>query len=140
MKSQTPINGERIRKITGSFSWLDHRLMTHGFLDTMQPYEMLLYFFLVLVGDRNGLSFYSYDKICTLLKMDLDIFIKSRDGLVAQSLIAYQDGRFQVLQLPAKPVGRSPPERRSPWPRSHHPQALGEILQQVFSQPDQAGM
>ena len=28
-----------------------------------------LYFFLVLVSDRNGLSFYSYDAICSLLQM-----------------------------------------------------------------------
>lgn len=140
MISRTPINGHRIRKITGSFSWLDHRLITQGFLSTMQPYEMLLYFFLVLVGDRNGISFYRFDRICTLLKMDLDVFIKSRNGLVSKSLIAYQDGRFQVLQLPERPVVRSPPKKRSPWPRNQQTQALGEILQQISSRPDQAGM
>jgi hypothetical protein len=32
----------------------------------------LLYTFLVLVADRNGLSYYSFDKICALLQLSLD--------------------------------------------------------------------
>jgi hypothetical protein len=56
MKSKSPILPERIRRISGSFSWLDHRLLHSGFLRLMQPEEMLLYFFLVLVGDKNGVK------------------------------------------------------------------------------------
>jgi hypothetical protein len=47
MISKAPINPSRIRKITGSFSWLDHRLLHEGYLTAMEPAEMLLYFFLV---------------------------------------------------------------------------------------------
>lgn len=104
MISRAPIDRHRIRRITGSFSWLDHRLLSGGFLADMTPAEMLLYFFLVLVGDKNGISFYGYEKICTLLKMDLDRLLWARDRLVDKSLIACQSGRYQVLQLPERPL------------------------------------
>jgi len=102
MISRAPIVPDRIRCITGSFSWLDHRLISGGFLAAMSQVEILLYFFLVLVGDKNGVSFYSYDKICALLKMDVDSFILARNGLIDRSLLACDSGRFQVLQLPQK--------------------------------------
>jgi len=111
VKSKSPIIPERVRHITGSFSWLDHRLLSRGFLHLMQPNDMLLYFFLVLVGDRNGISFYSYERICAILKLTLDQFISARNRLVYMSLIAVHDGRYQVLQLPEEPrcweLGRS---------------------------------
>jgi len=103
MISKAPINPSRVRKITGSFSWLDHRLLHEGFLAAMEPAEMLLYFFLVLVGDRNGISFYSYDKICALLKIDVERLLAARARLLDKSLVAFEDGRYQVLQLPARP-------------------------------------
>lgn len=102
MISKQPINRDRIRKISGYFSWIDHRILSNGFLTSMSRDEILLYFFLVLVGDKNGISFYSYDKICNLLKIELDEYIQARDFLIKRSLIAYDNGRFQVLELPAK--------------------------------------
>ena len=102
MISRNPINANRIRRITGSFSWIDHRLLSDGFLSVMAGEEILLYFFLTLVGDKNGVSFYSYDKICQLLKMDVDRFVQARNQLIDKALIACDTGRFQVLQLPNK--------------------------------------
>jgi hypothetical protein len=70
----------------------------------LQQKEILLYLFLVLASDRHGLSFYSYDKICTLLQMDLDQYISARNGLIDKDLIAFDGTVFQVLELPATPV------------------------------------
>ena len=103
MKNKSPIFPHRVRRISGSFSWLDHQLLHRGFLKRMEPDDMLLYFFLVLVGDKNGVSFYSYDRILDILKMTLDQFITARNRLVNMSLIAIQDYRYQVLELPAEP-------------------------------------
>lgn len=64
------INHKRLRKITNSFSWIDHRTITGGFLDNLSTVEILLYFFLVAVCDRHGVSFYHDDRICRLLKID----------------------------------------------------------------------
>lgn len=102
MISRRPIDPHRVRRITGSFSWLDHRLISDGHLLAMPPEEMLLYFFLVLVGDKNGVSFYSYDTICAIVKFDATDFIRARDSLIKKSLIACDNGRFQVLQLPSR--------------------------------------
>ncbi len=33
------------------------------------------YIFLVLVADRQGMSYYSYDKICSLICVSLDEYI-----------------------------------------------------------------
>lgn len=115
MISRTPIDPYRIRKITGSFSWLDHRLLHDGYLAAMRADEMLLYFFLVLVGDCNGISFYSYDKICVILKLDLEQFMAARDSLIKKSLLACDGLRFQVLQLPRKPSGFA--QKASPSPK-----------------------
>ena len=92
---------ERIRRINGGFSFIPHRFLTGGFLAALDPGQLLLYFFLVLAADRNGLSFYSYDAICNLLQMQLDQYIQARHGLIKNDLIAFDGTIFQVLELPA---------------------------------------
>ena len=131
MRNSTPLDAGRVRKITGSFSWLDHRLLTHGFVASMTRDELLLYFFLVLVGDRAGVSFYSYDKICTLLKIDVDTLLEARTGLIAKALLAFDGTRYQVLQLPARParVSRADGEPG----RSREFRALAEIFKQMHT-------
>ncbi len=54
---------ERIRKIEGFFSWMDHRFITGGFLLDPSTLGIHLYPFLVGVSDRNGISFYHIDRI-----------------------------------------------------------------------------
>jgi len=95
---------ERIRKIESSFSWIDHRFITAGFLSDLTTLEILLYLFLVAVSDRNGLSFYHDDRIVSLLKIDLVSLGKAREGLVQRSLLAYEAPLYQVLSLPPEPV------------------------------------
>jgi hypothetical protein len=95
---------DRVRKIEGSFSWIDHRFVTEGFLHDLSMIEILLYLFLVAVSDRNGLSFYHDDRIASLLKIDLPALGRARDGLVRRSLVAYDSPLYQVLSLPSKPV------------------------------------
>ena len=95
---------DRIRRIHGGFSFVPHRFLSQGFLSSLQQKQILLYLFLVLASDRHGLSFYSYDKICTLLQMDLDQYISARNGLIDKDLIAFDGTVFQVLELPVTPV------------------------------------
>ena len=95
---------ERIRQIRGGFSFIPHRFLTAGFVAALGHNELLVYFFLVLVSDRQGLSFYSYDAICSLLELPLDEYIQARDGLINRDLIAFDGTLFQVLELPAAAV------------------------------------
>jgi hypothetical protein len=96
------LNPDRIRRIDGGFSFIPHRFVCDGFLACLHQKELLLYLFLVIVSDRHGLSFYSYDAICSLLQLDLDQYINARDGLMDKDLIAFDGTVFQVLDLPAK--------------------------------------
>jgi len=103
MQAPQPLDPQRVRKIQGSFSWIDHRFITGGFLEPLTPLEILFYFFLVAVGDRQGLSFYHDDRLGRLLKIDLAALGKARRGLIEQSLLAYDPPLYQVLALPPQP-------------------------------------
>lgn len=94
----------RVRRIQGGFSFIPHRFLTDGFLASLDQAEILLYLFLVLASDRNGLSFYSYDAICNLLQITVDDYVEARDGLINKDLIAFDGTLFQVLDLPEKPI------------------------------------
>lgn len=126
MITKAPINPQRIRKINGSFSWIEHRFISEGFLAAMSHEEIVLYFFLVLVGDKNGISFYSYQRICQLLQLETASYVRARNQLMLKSLIACENGRFQVLALPEK----SSPKPTVPQsqPRSHNFKSLAEVF------------
>jgi len=97
------LNNNRIRRISGSFGFIPHRFLTDGFLIALDQHQLLLYFFLVLVADRYGLSYYGYDSICTALGLSLEQYIDARDSLIEKDLIAFDGTLFQLLQLPLKP-------------------------------------
>ena len=102
------LNTERVRRINGGFSFIPHRFVTDGFVSSLNRQQLLLYLFFVLVSDRYGLSFYSYDSICSLLQMRIDEYIQARDNLVQKDLIAFDGTLFQVLELPPRPRIDSP--------------------------------
>lgn len=99
-KRAEPIDHKRIRKITGSFSWIDHRFVTGGWIDLLSMNEILFYLWLVAVGDRNGVSFYSDEKTAARIKMSVDFICESRNGLIQKGLIVFKSGITQVLALP----------------------------------------
>ena len=81
------LDASRIRHIDGGFSFIPHRFLTDGFLTSLQQPELLLYVFLVLAADRYGLSYYSYNRICSLLQLSTEQYITARDGFICQKLI-----------------------------------------------------
>jgi hypothetical protein len=107
MIERTPLRPERVRRIDGSFAFIEHRFLRDGFFESLTHREFLLYMFLVLVADRMGLSYYSYDKICTLLRVTLDEYILARDRLIKKDLIGFDGHLYQVLSLPQRPVGEA---------------------------------
>ena len=71
---RTPIVPQRVRSIGGqSFAFLPHRFLREGFFASLAPDQQRLYLLLVLAADRNGLSFYHYDSICSLLEIPLEV-------------------------------------------------------------------
>ena len=116
----------RLRHIDGGFSFIPHRFLTDGFLASLTQTELLLYLFLVLVSDRYGLSFYSYDSICSLLQLSADDYMEARDGLMEKDLIAFDGTLFQVLDLPQRPRQTGALERRRSQIATLIRQSLGE--------------
>ena len=103
MHKPDAIVAERIRNIRHcTFGWVDHNFLHHGHLNRSSPPELLLYYFLLTVADRNGVSFYDYERICQFLKLGLNDYLEARNRLCERSLIAFHEGVFQVLSLPAR--------------------------------------
>ena len=128
MITKAPLDQDRVRRIAGSFAFIEHRFLRHGFFGVLTHHELLLYFFLVLVADRNGLSYYSYDKICILSKVILDDYIIARDGLIEKDLIAFNGYLFQVLSLPKQPPKDLAPLRSSDDMQAHDPATIEQII------------
>jgi len=95
---------DRIRRINGSFAFIEHRFLRDGFFESLTPNELLLYLFLTLVANKDGISWYPYDKICGILKWILDEYLDARNGLICKNLIAFDGHVFQVLDLPDQPL------------------------------------
>lgn len=128
MITKAPLDPDRVRKTAGSFAFIEHRFLRHGFFSVLTHHELLLYVFLVLVADRNGLSYYSYDKICTLLRITLDDYIISRDGLIEKDLIAFNGHLFQVLSLPNRPLQDLAPLKSNDDMQARDPATIHQII------------
>ncbi len=99
MIHKKPILSQRIRKIQGSFAWIPHSFLRDGFWSSLNHHELQLYLFLVLAADRLGISYYSFDKICSLVGVNTDEYILARNELIDKDLIAFDGHLFQVLSL-----------------------------------------
>lgn len=129
MIERQPLVPGRVRKIAGSFAFIEHRFLRDGFWQSLSPHELTLYLFLVLVADRRGLSFYGFDKICSILGTSLDHFIAARDQLIEKDLIAFDGLMFQVLSLPERlMVKPAAPLRPGPAMNENDPAAIHRLI------------
>lgn len=100
-KSQGLISPDRVRKLPAHYSWIDHRLVHEKYLKSLSCEGAALYLFLLCVGDREGLSYYSDKGI--MQKIRLNDIESAREELIARDLVAYNTPFYQVLSLP-KPI------------------------------------
>jgi hypothetical protein len=133
MIEKKPLDPERVRKIAGSFAFIQHRFLRDGFWASLDHHQLLLYLFLIIVADRNGLSYYSYDKICTLLRISVDEYIVARNALIDNDLIAFDGHLFQVLSLPDQPVVpcRAALKDQTDM-QKHDPATIHQLIEQCF--------
>lgn len=126
---RAPILAARLRSIGGqSFAFVPHRFLREGFFASLAPDELRLYILLVLAADRNGLSFYHYDSICSLLELPLESYLRARNALIDKDLIAFDGTRFQVLSLPDKPRFESPPPLSRDNCEDHDPATIRALV------------
>jgi hypothetical protein len=133
MIEKTPLCTQRLRKITGSFAFIEHRFLRDGFFESLTHHELLLYLFLVLVSDRKGLSYYSYDKICTLLRLSVDEYLWARNALIHKDLIAFDGALYQVLSLPQSPHAQRASSLKTPEDMAERdPATIRQIVQHAL--------
>jgi hypothetical protein len=118
-----------VRVVPRSFSWLDHQLLSAGYLERLSAREQLLYFFLVLVGDAQGISYYSLSTISRHLKIAPERIKEARTALTEQSLIAFEEPLYQVLALPEAEKKESSETRSI---RGGEPRPISETLKDIL--------
>jgi hypothetical protein len=107
--NRQPIRPDRVRRIQRGFSAIPNRFLHGGFFASLTHVERSLYFFFVLAGDRNGVSYYGYDRICSTLEVPVEDFLAARKALIEKDLIATDGTRCQVLSLPPRPLESAGP-------------------------------
>lgn len=96
-----PLRPDQIRSIHGSFSWIDHRFLRQGIDRGLTRLEKLLYFVLIAVSNRDGVSFYSDERLAEILEIrHAHELTGARSELMDRGLIAFEQGIYQVLDLP----------------------------------------
>lgn len=103
---------------------MDTRLVRDGYVKRCSSAALAFYLFLVVVGDAEGLSYYSDDSIAKFLSLPGPELTAARRNLLEVGLIAYQAPLYQVLslELPVAPLGR----------RSSSLEPVREILREVL--------
>jgi len=78
-------------------------------METMTHQDIALYLFLILVADKNGVSFYRKEKICEAVSLDFSQFEIAKDRLINMKLVAFEaysvlspNGYYQVLPIESK--------------------------------------
>ena len=99
-KARELIRNDNVRKVEYPFGWIPQRFVTDGIMKALPAEEILLYVFLSLVSDRNGISFYGDKRIGELTGMSIVDVITARFGLEKKGFIAYKKPYYQILQMP----------------------------------------
>jgi hypothetical protein len=92
--------------VEAPFGWVPFRLLTSGILAQLSAEASLLYFFLSLVADPEGLSYWSDERTAQQLGLSQGLLEPARQELVERDLVEYDGRLYQVLSLPA-PLGPS---------------------------------
>ena len=114
-RMQGALDPTRIRTPEASFAFVPHRFLRGGFWQSCSLWELVAYFFLVLVSDRHGMSFYGLDKAAGMCRMPRAKLEAVLACLTGKDLIARDGSLVQVLSLPETPA-RMAEARRSEGP------------------------
>ena len=88
-----------MRRQAKSYSIVDHELLHGGYLGRLTHHALVLYLFLVVVGDREGKNFYSDSLISRILRMDILAVFNAREELLKEGLIDYKRPYWRILTL-----------------------------------------
>lgn len=117
---------QRVRRVPGQFSWVDHRLVRDKYIQRCRPEALALYLLLVTVSDAKGLSYYSDATVNGLLGLNDTTLGRARRELMEAGLIAYEYPLYQVLSLDEPEVPQDRGVRRN------EPMLIGDLLGQMI--------
>jgi len=137
----SPLRPDRMRSIERPFSWIPFRVLSSGLLGRLSPPAKLLYFFLCLVADREGLSFYGPRRIVEVLGIEPSQLVEAVGELRHEDVLAFDGQVYQLLSLPpwlgqvrsGRPKTETAVSRREPSSRRgpHRiDQLLGDIVEE----------
>ena len=94
-----------------SYSIVDHEVYHGGYLHRLSHEALALYLFLVVVGDREGRSYYGEATVREILRLTQPAFDEARAALLAEGLIEWRSPYWWVKSLTGSLAGG---EARSP--------------------------
>lgn len=117
-----PLEPNRIRRPpSDGWAWIDRQfLRLYG--SRLRHDTIVLYVFLISVGDKNSVSYYGDSTIAGKLGVPEDIVVRARDELLVNDLIAFEHPLYQVLSLP----------HRSPLRSRSEPTSIVDIMREVL--------
>ncbi len=131
----TPLRPERLRYLERPFGWVPFRLLTSGQLAPLSASAKALYLVLCLVADRQGLSYWSEERLQALVGLDAAALRRARDELQGHDLLAFDGKLYQLLSLP--PVECPPPPTvKRPRRESGRPELIGVVLAPLLKKLD----
>lgn len=86
-----------------SYSIIDHELLHGGYLHRLRHESIILYLFLVVVGDRDGRSYYAETTVMDILRLGKRELDAARLQLTEEGLlIEYRRPYWRVLDIPVR--------------------------------------
>src|SRR3989339_572441 len=92
-----------------SYSIIDHQILHSRYLHRLSHESMILYLFLVVVGNPQGRSFYSDRSITEILRLSGPQLHHAREELISEGLVSYKRPYWEVNNIPQRrDHGRDP--------------------------------
>lgn len=118
-----------------SYSIVDHRLLHGGYFQKLSHEALVLYLFLMVVGDKHGRSFYADRTIEAILRLSQEQIMKAREELGGEGLIDYRQPYYWVKNIPESPHERDqtkdPLSQRRPGALlSSDPEPIGDLAKE----------
>lgn len=114
-----------------SYSIVDHRLLHGGYFQKLSHEALVLYLFLIVVGDKNGRSFYADRSIEGILR--LTQLCHARSELIQWNLIDYRGPYWWVKNIHERSQTKSEgtvSQRCSGPLLSSDPRPIGDLTQE----------
>ncbi len=104
MTGRPLLRPNRIRRVERPFGWVPFWVLKSGLLGQLSVPAKLLYFFLCLVADSQGISFWGHGRVMEVLALSRSQLVSAIDELCTHDLLAFDGKVFQLLSRPHRRI------------------------------------